>query len=762
MSRVTDSGRAGAAMAVAAAEAAAEAAAAAAAREPANAKAVLAATRAAAAAKAAAKAAAAMTDATATAVAPVRSSAAPVGNRRMMPPSPHVSRELAAPGGITGRTGSHVERVRRRLHAWRRIGASRQVLSWLADGVRIPWNARGPPAPFNHGVGSFTPSERAWLTVERDRCFGTGAWRPATQLTHVSRAFVVYHKGKPRLVIDLRWLNEHTEQRSTRFESLSTLRRLARQHDWMWSIDLTDAYHHIPYHPDYVHYFTFAIETLAGVEYISTPALNFGWRLSPWVFTQVMRPVVAYLRSPSAAAALATGAAPFGSPQRTSSGERQGVRTLPWLDDFAFFLRGTASYAEACQHRDWTHAILGLLGLLVAIGKGQFDPTHFLEDHLGYGIDTDRGLFLLTTRRERALAHGAHQLLQHAALRARRVPARLLASFAGLGEASSLALPLARFMLRALYDDLATRRGWGGTVQLTGQTLADLRWWASLRGSRHIGRAIWRLPESRLAHSDASDLGWGFAIDEARAHRPAHGFWTPEQLPWHITLKELVAVRLGVQRFLPQLAGRRVLLREDNMAVVWILTNFVSRSPALMSELRKLWYVLDEYDIQLRPLYIRSAMNVIADYASRLAFSGDYVISLSRLRSIEAMWGRCTVDAFASPATALLPRYWTPGPIAGSSGVDAFAQRWTGERLWVHPPPSHLLTVVQMLETHACEAFVCVPHWPGAAWYGLLLAMSSDYVHLPPGSLSPVAGDAPPLVRAWPLTVFRVRGGATG
>ena len=46
------------------------------------------------------------------------------------------------------------------------------------------------------------------------------------------------------------------------------------------------------------------------------------------------------------------------------------------------------------------------------------------------------------------------------------------------------------------------------------------------------------------------------------------------------------------------------------MAVVWILTSMVSRSPQLMHELRKLWYVLDAHDIDLRALYIRSAANV--------------------------------------------------------------------------------------------------------------------------------------------------------
>ena len=120
----------------------------------------------------------------------------------------------------------------------------------------------------------------------------------------------------------------------------------------------------------------------------------------------------------------------------------------------------------------------------------------------------------------------------------------------------------------------------------------------------------------------------------------------------HITWKELRAVRLAVEHFLPELMGRRVLLREDNMAVVYILTNMVTRSPALMAELRRLCLLLDACDIELRPLYIRSAANLVADYASRLACSGDYALARARFDALQAQWGACTVDAFASPATA--------------------------------------------------------------------------------------------------------------
>jgi hypothetical protein len=130
----------------------------------------------------------------------------------------------------------------------------------------------------------------------------------------------------------------------------------------------------------------------------------------------------------------------------------------------------------------------------------------------------------------------------------------------------------------------------------------------------------------------------------------------------------------------------------------------------------------------------------------------------SHAARLQAMWGACTVDAFASPATALLPRYWTPGLIAGAAGTDAFAQSWVGERLWAHPPPSLLPLVAQMLRQAGAAAIVCAPHWPGTAWFAELLELSCEHMTLPPGALEPIAGDAPPRLHAWPVTAFHVLG----
>jgi hypothetical protein len=70
---------------------------------------------------------------------------------------------------------------------------------------------------------------------------------------------------------------------------------------------------------------------------------------------------------------------------------------------------------------------------------------------------------------------------------------------------------------------------------------------------------------------------------------------------------------------MPELANHIVQLYEDNQAVVAILMSGTSRSPELMWELRKLFVdICGLRNITLRPQYIRSHLNVLADRLSRL------------------------------------------------------------------------------------------------------------------------------------------------
>jgi phage N-6-adenine-methyltransferase len=60
---------------------------------------------------------------------------------------------------------------------------------------------------------------------------------------------------------------------------------------------------------------------------------------------------------------------------------------------------------------------------------------------------------------------------------------------------------------------------------------------------------------------------------------------------------------------------------------------------------------------------------------------------------------RFTVDAAASQQNARLPRYWTVDD-------DAFAQDWSGERVWCNPPYSHIEPWVEQAWISGAELVV--------------------------------------------------------
>jgi hypothetical protein len=75
------------------------------------------------------------------------------------------------------------------------------------------------------------------------------------------------------------------------------------------------------------------------------------------------------------------------------------------------------------------------------------------------------------------------------------------------------------------------------------------------------GKPIHKPIEIAYLHTDSSGYGWGAVLNE---HVEARGFWSKEDEQQHITWKEMKAVRQAVESFLPQQAGRNVLLHEDN------------------------------------------------------------------------------------------------------------------------------------------------------------------------------------------------------
>jgi hypothetical protein len=120
-------------------------------------------------------------------------------------------------------------------------------------------------------------------------------------------------------------------------------------------------------------------------------------------------------------------------------------------------------------------------------------------------------------------------------------------------------------------------------VRLTYRLRRDLQWWTQVPSANN-GRSIFSPIETAYLHCDSSGCGWEAVVNELLE---ARGFWSGTDHHQHITWKELKAVRLAVPSFLPLLRGRKVLMHEDNQAVVVVLNHLTSRSPAMMDELQR-------------------------------------------------------------------------------------------------------------------------------------------------------------------------------
>jgi hypothetical protein len=177
---------------------------------------------------------------------------------------------------------------------------------------------------------------------------------------------------------------------------------------------------------------------------------------------------------------------------------------------------------------------------------------------MGIDIDTTTGYFFAPATKLRKLAKQAGQVLQRSTRATRWLPVKELQSFAGKAQYLFLEIPAARFFLRELHSVLGDK--WRGRVRLTPHLRRDLQWWTQV--PTHInGKSIHRPIETDYIHCDSIDCGWGAILNGRLESR---GFKRIHDEHQHITLKELKALRLAVDSFLPHLSGR-----SDGQAASW-------------------------------------------------------------------------------------------------------------------------------------------------------------------------------------------------
>ncbi|XP_042562141.1 LOW QUALITY PROTEIN: uncharacterized protein LOC122131476 [Clupea harengus] len=463
------------------------------------------------------------------------------------------------------------------LRRWEAVTSDPWVLATLSQGYIIQFQGRPPKF---RGVKTTTVTNPKALALRQE--IGALLQKEAIEQldapTHeggfYSTYFIIPKKdGGLRPILDLRHLNTHLK--TLRFHMLRTKEVLhsIRKNDWFTTIDLKDAYFHVPIAPHHRQFLRFAFEGRA----YQFRVLPFGIALAPRVFTRCVAAALAPLQA-------------------------QGMRILPYLDDWLI-----CSQSEVQARSDVAALMAHItgLGLRLNLRKSSLVPRQ-QTGFLGMAIDSQAMRAVPSQQRVDGIQQLVARFRGHRALTLRSFQRLLgmLTSAASLIPLGLLALRPFQIWLNSL--GLHHVRHRHRLVRVTTSCRRFLHPW---RRRKYLtqGVPLGAIPSRReVVTTDASQIGWGAVWQR----QTARGRWSPQQKRQHINVLELRAVLLALRHFLPALVGRHVLVRSDNMSAVYYINHQGgTRSLQCLGVAQQLLQETHQHLLSLRAVYLPGTYN---------------------------------------------------------------------------------------------------------------------------------------------------------
>ena len=295
-----------------------------------------------------------------------------------------------------------------------------------------------------------------------------------------SRLFLVpkpHQRWRP--VIELSRLNTFLHVEKFKMETPESIRTSLVPGEWVSSIDLSDAYLHIPIHPNSRKYLRFCYKA----QVFQFTSLPFGLATAPQVFTMIVKEVKLMALS-------------------------RGLRIHQYLDDWLI-----RSQSQEESQRD-TQAVVDLtqsLGWIINQEKSELKPTQVFS-FVGYEYQLDSALVRPTHERWLKL----QDLILR--LKSKRVlTARCLMSLIGLLASTEKMVPEGRLHMRPFQFHLKEHwrypQSLDNLLPWTEAIVAHLDWWQNPTNVMK-GADLHPKDHSIQLFTDASNEGWGAHLDQ--------------------------------------------------------------------------------------------------------------------------------------------------------------------------------------------------------------------------------------------------------
>ena len=174
---------------------------------------------------------------------------------------------------------------------------------------------------------------------------------------------------------------------------------------------------------------------------------------------------------------------------------------------------------------------------------------------------------------------------------------------------------------------------------------------------------------------------------------------------------------------------KTVLVATDNSTVVAYINKQAGTHSAELCTL--LWKIMTwcyRYQITLKARHIPGCLNVMADLLPRSnqVQSIEWSLHLQVFKQICLKWFTPHVNLFATRLNHKVPLYVSPVPDPNAWDIDALNINWSGLTAYAYPPMAPLHRVIQKVRQSNCLIIVIGPGWPRMPWFWDLVQLSTE------------------------------------
>ena len=569
---------------------------------------------------------------------------------------------------------------------------------WVLDVIKNGYKFEFLQMPSFNGIKENKLSKEKLLIIQQEvkELLQKGAIEPVPQ-EHINQGFystlflVPKKTGELRPVINLRPLNRYIKHQHFKMDTMKSVMNLVRQGDYAITLDLKDAYLHIPIHQNHKKYLRFSV---ANQQYQFT-ALPFGPTSAPRTFTKVTAVIAAYVR-------------------------RRGLRLAVYLDDW---LGLNAMKTRLLQDRTLLITLLAELGFIINTKKSQMIPKQEIA-YIGGLFKLQLGVVTPTLERLTKLSQ-AIQVIQAQVTCTALEYLQLL----GLMASCIQLVPNARLHMRPvqlhlLYFWKPSSKDLQCQIPRTEQVVNHLVWWLQPENILK-GQSVQQWTATQVIQTDASLTGYGACLDR----HIIQGIWSQSEKRLHINCLEMKAVHIALQKFMHLIKGQNVLIRSDNITVVqYINKQGGTRSPPLCYLAWNLWQLALQNKVSLKAAHIAGKLNVLPDQLSRIKIRPtEWTMHRSIVYKLFQLWGEPNIDLFASIHNRQTEVFCTWIPHQYALAVDALTISWEGMYAYAFPPICLIPRVLQQIQQSHCKVILITPFWPRRPWFPQLLELSVDH-----------------------------------